>query len=91
PRRPQTAVHHRAVVASNGYLKLNTYLSGSYHRTYGADDNDAIRIDHPRSVYVGERQIIDQLDPLLVRALLQSRVPVTKPAVHQGRQTTREL
>ncbi|MGC4856690.1 hypothetical protein ACLQ24_25785, partial [Micromonospora sp. DT4] len=24
-RRPQTAVHHRAVVASNGYLKLNTY------------------------------------------------------------------
>jgi hypothetical protein len=52
-----------------------------YRCTYAAEYADANRIAHPRSVYVREDHILEQLDPWLARAFSPSRLTETVQAM----------
>ncbi len=49
----------------------------NYRCTYAAEYTDANRIAHPRSIYVREDHILEQLDPWLARALSPGRLTAT--------------
>jgi len=53
----------------------------NYRCTYAAEYADANRIAHPRSVYVREDHILEQLDPWLARALSPGRLTATVQAM----------
>ncbi|NJP35172.1 zinc ribbon domain-containing protein [Micromonospora thermarum] len=53
----------------------------NYRCTYAAEYADANRIAHPRSVYVREDHILEQLDPWLARAFSPSRLTATVQAI----------
>ncbi|MEV1286170.1 recombinase family protein [Micromonospora sp. NPDC049679] len=52
-----------------------------YRCTYAAEYTDANRIAHPRSVYVREDHILEQLHPWLARAFSPSRLTTTVQAM----------
>ena len=52
-----------------------------YRCTYAAEYADANRIAHPRSVYVREDHILEQLDPWLAKAFSPSRLTATVQAM----------
>ncbi|WP_435091172.1 zinc ribbon domain-containing protein [Micromonospora aurantiaca (nom. illeg.)] len=55
-----------------------------YRCTYAAEYADANRIAHPRSVYVREDHILEQLDPWLARAFSPSRLTATVQAMAEA-------
>ncbi|WLS43305.1 hypothetical protein Q3V37_17995 [Micromonospora profundi] len=56
----------------------------NYRCTYAAEYADANRIAHPRSVYVREDHILEQLDPWLARAFSPSQLTATVHAMAEA-------
>ncbi|MEV6692210.1 zinc ribbon domain-containing protein [Micromonospora sp. NPDC051196] len=56
----------------------------NYRCTYAAEYADANRVAHPRSVYVREDHILEQLDPWLTRAFSPSRLTATIQAMAEA-------
>lgn len=53
----------------------------NYRYTYAAEYADADRMAHPRSVYLREDHVLEQLDPWLAKSLSPSRLTTTVQAM----------
>ncbi|MEV6370415.1 zinc ribbon domain-containing protein [Micromonospora musae] len=63
----------------------------NYRCNYPAEYADANRIAHPRSLYVREDDILEQLDPWLARALSPGRLTETVQAMADAQHNDADL